>query len=87
MNADLDESRKAWWPHVKDEFGENLGRFIHEFRYRAMMLPTSPKSFILEKQCKGVEVLGNLYRTNTDYSQSIQVQHELYKAMQDLKIL
>jgi hypothetical protein len=71
---------------VKDEFGKILGRFDTRISLQSNDASYITQKRILEKNAKGVEELGKLYRSNTDYIHNqFKVQHELYKGYEDLK--
>jgi len=72
----------AMW---KDEFWENLWVDLiptRDFANRSNVLPTSLKKRILEKNAKGVEVLGTLYRTKTPITF-----HTIKCQVQDMEIV
>ncbi|WP_100629834.1 BREX system P-loop protein BrxC [Algoriphagus formosus] len=71
---------------TKDEFGKILGRFDTRISLQSNDASYITQKRILDKNAKGIEVLGKIYRDNTDYIHNqFKVQHELYKGYVDLK--
>lgn len=70
---------------TKDEFGKILGRFDTRISLQSNDASYITQKRILDKNSKGIEALGKIYRENTDYIQNqFKIQHELYKGFVDL---
>lgn len=71
---------------IKDEFGKILGRFDTRISLQSNDASYITQKRILDKNSRGVEELGKIYRDNKDYIHNqFKIKHELYKGYENLK--